>query len=104
MADRDEAIKRATGYAADEAEQIAEDARKRNDGVISLQSASMRRTYGAKISRRRRLLADARNELIQRLRAGEAELESRLQNLERGRHVGFTIEEIGAGRLEVSSW
>jgi hypothetical protein len=106
MAQRDGALAQAMGFAAVEAESLVADARQRNEGVINLRAASLRRTYGAKIARRRRLRDEARNELIQRLRAGEirnleTELDRRLSELERGRDVGFTIQEIGAGRLSI---
>lgn len=105
-AQQEQALAQAMAFAAGDAERAADDARTRNEGVVSLQAASLKRTYGAKIARRRRLHAEARNELILRLRAGEirnleAELNRRLDELERGRTVGFTLREIGAGRLEV---
>lgn len=106
MGQRDLAIAQAMGFAAGDAERLADDATTRADGVVSLQAASLKRTYGAKIARRRRLHAEARNELIRRLREGEirnleSELGRRLTELERGRSVGFTLREIGAGRLEI---
>jgi hypothetical protein len=103
---RDALLARATMAASAEADQIEQDARERNEGVIAVRQSTLDRTFRSRIVKREAQLAAALDERIRRLRAGEIrnlreELQRRLEALEATRSVGVSFAPIAIGRLIV---
>ena len=99
---------RARAATAGEADQVEAAARDRNEGVIAVRKATIERTLGSKIAKRRGYLGRATDDRIVRMRRREienlqTELERRLAELEQQRDVSVTAHHIGFGRLTVRS-
>ena len=80
----------------------------RNDALVEARLASATRTFGAKIRKRQQWLAEATNDRIRRMRAGEiqhleAQLRDRLRDIEAKREVFVTYELLMGGVLSLTA-
>jgi superfamily II DNA or RNA helicase len=97
---------RARAATAAEADQVQAAAMDRNEAVIAVRKATIERTLGSKVVKRREYLARATDERIVRMRRGEIEnlqeeLARRLGELELQRDVSVTATPIGFGRIRI---
>ena len=97
---------RAMIVAASIADLVEAEAIDRNVAQIAVQRATLERTFGHRIDKRRALLQHATDERIRRMRAGEianleADLARRIDELESRRAVAVTSAPVGAGRLRI---
>jgi hypothetical protein len=106
--ERRELEARAASVAASIADQAEADAIERNEATIAVRRATLERTFGHRIQRRRELMAEAQDEKIRRMRSGEitnleAGLAKRIRELDSKRSVAVTRTPIGVGRLRIVS-
>ena len=104
--ERDTIVSAMTRIAASVADQLEAEARDRNDAILAVRQATIKRTLQAKMAKRRLQISNATNENIRRMWVGEVrnlerDLADRLADLETKRAVGVTYAAIGAGHLTV---
>lgn len=90
------------------ADQLEAEALERNDAAIAVRSATLQRTYRARIAKRREQISRATNERIIRMwtaevRRTEEELSRKLAGLEATRQVAVLFRAVGIGRLHVTA-
>ena len=88
-------------------DQLQAEAREKNEGWLAVRRATVERTLRGKIRKRKKLLADATDDRIVRMRRAEienleADLARRLADLEHQRDVAAEASPIGMGRLRVA--
>ena len=104
--ERSEVERLATSAASTVADTIEAEVIERNDATIAVRTATLRRTYLGKITKRRAQIERATNDRIIRMwrsevRRAEAELERKLADLEATRQVAVTFKPVGYGRLHL---
>jgi hypothetical protein len=85
---------------------IEAEAVERNEATIAVRTAALKRTYGARITKRRAQIGRATDERIIRMwqsevRRAEEELVRKVSELEATRSVSVTFQPVGYGRLWV---
>ena len=104
--ERSEVARLATSAASMVADRIEAEVTERNDATIAVRTATLRRTFMSKITKRRAQIDRATNDRIIRMwrsevQRAEAELERKLAALESTRQVAVTFKPVGYGRLHV---